>query len=695
MPSHYVSSSTGTIQLYGNTSRTSRVVETLTSSAEITVLKENEGQNCDFHFVSSSANQGYILRDYVFRLPDTPQSAPFVCNVGNVNTSYIAPEWYLLAEDRPYIDQSTLEYCTCVTYNSLSLRGVDEKQIIKQGIIQLCKFYNKAYSDEKIEEYMSYYLFARVVDSYIPYRKFMRVKYLVGIPKKYFDALPEALENQIVAPLQRDLTKANFILKIDLKEKVNLFTSLINILDLYKTDVFFSNSSLVFNEETVTGQNDIFQNPIARKVDFEQKKQNVIAFEQRLDELLNLNGFPSSLENSDINKIEIHFLLNDDCNILYDVAVSINGFCSNLRRGIESFLKSEPVSDPTTINFINNIHNINSVQKCKVPWYEFIELYFYPPVLVLEPIEDSSSTPREIFDKLYNFFLAEKGRRKNMPIMTSKELQDLTNTVNEFRDPKNFLGTIIPFYRLVDQGSTKSPKDLEKVLKDLDKSIDESPIAKDDIYVIETGIFDTTYAIVEKTTSTISGSTGETWKATKAYRYDETILKINTDPASVNIVFEEATTFEEAIQENFTLYKANKAEIAKNQLDKNVLYKIYDFLNRVGFCKLTDVALGCLMSIVRTIASPAEIKTILQISELTNFEYDKMINDIIPYLPQEQQQLIYEQLLIEIGCVNTDALKYILKANLTTEEFRALNVQSASYEQIVTEVAKKMSMSVK
>lgn len=684
MPSHYVSSSTGTIQLYGNTSRTSRVVETLTSSAEITVLKENEGQNCDFHFVSSSANQGYILRDYVFRLPDTPQSAPFVCNVGNVNTSYVAPEWYLLAEDRPYIDQSTLEFCTCVTYNSLSLRGVDEKQIIKQGIIQLCKFYNKAYSDEKIEEYMSYYLFARVIDSYIPYRKFMRVKYLVGIPKKYFDALPEALENQIVAPLQRDLTKANFILKIDLKEKVNLFTSLINILDLYKTDVFFSNSSLVFNEETVTGQNDVFQNPIARKVDFEQKKQNVIAFEQRLDELLNLNGFPSSLENSDINKIEIHFLLNDDCNIVYDVAVSRNGFCSNLRRGIESFLKSEPVSDPTTVNFINKIHNINSIEKCKVPWYEFVELYFYPPVLVIEPVEDSSSTSREVFDKLYNFYLAEKERRKNMPIMTDKEIKDLTNTVNEFRDPKNFLGTIIPFYRLVDQGSTKSPKDLEKVLKDLDKSIDESPIAKDDIYAVPF-TFEETAEGKQFVYYQVSKNADDKWELGGRYNYDTSLLKINTDPASVTLT-SGATK---------SLYKANKAEIAKNQLDKNVLYKIYDFLNRVGFCKLTDVALGCLMSIVRTIASPAEIKTILQISELTNFEYDKMINDIIPYLPQEQQQLIYEQLLIEIGCINTDALKYILKANLTTEEFRSLNVQSASYEQIVTEVAKKMSMSVK
>jgi hypothetical protein len=685
MASHYVSSSISpTIALYGNKSTTSRIIETLTSSAEIVVLKENEGQNCEFHFVSSSTNQGYILKEFIYRLPDTPESAPFVCYVGTENTSYVPPEWYLLAEDRPYIDQATLEYCTCVTYNSLSLRGISEQEIIKQGIKQLCKFYNKAYSDDAIETYMSYYLFARIADTYIPFRKFMRVKYLVSIPRKYFDALPDALENQLIAPLQRDLTKANFILKINLKEKTNLFKNLINLLSLYQTDIFFSNSTLVFNQETIIGEDELLQNSIVKKVDFKQKRQNVINFEQRLDELLSLNGFPISLDNNDLANIEIHLLLNEDCNILYDVAVSRNGSCLKLRKGIEFFLKTEPVSDPTTINFVRNIYAINSIQKCKVPWYEFTEIYFYPSISVLQPVEDSNLTSKEVFDNLYSFFQSQRELAKNRPILTLEETIELTKTINEFRNPKNFLNTTIPFYTLIDQGSTTSPRDLEKTLEDLDKSIDESPLAKEDIYLVN---------MVGPIVSDINGyyyvsKIGNIWRLGKQYLGNTEIIKLDTENTRVEIIVEGYP------KEIHTLFKVNKADYAKSQIDKGILFKVYEFLNKIGFCKLTNVGLGCLMSLARTILSPIEIKTILEITELTNFDYEKMINDIIPYLPKEQQQLVYEQLLIEIGCLNEDALRYILKMNLTLDEYRSLELQSASYDQIVKEVAKKMSMSV-
>jgi hypothetical protein len=53
----------------------------------------------------------------------------------------------------------------------------------------------------------------------------------------------------------------------------------------------------------------------------------------------------------------------------------IDNICKKLRKGIDAFLKSEPVMDETTVNFVKYIHNINQIDKCKVPWYDFAERY--------------------------------------------------------------------------------------------------------------------------------------------------------------------------------------------------------------------------------------------------------------------------------------------------------------------------------
>ena len=376
------------------------------------------GFNCNYHHVSSSSNSGYVLSEYIYALEGTPPSAPHVSNPPNYNFAFIEPEWHMLTEYQPYINEKTREYCICVTSNSLVIGDIDENTILKQGIKSLFKFYNKPYDDATIEKYMGYYIFGKVKDYYVPFRPFMRTKYLVSIPTKYFDAIDDDITSVSVTPLGRDMSKVNFVLDLDLKEIKQRFDSLESILGLYNTDVTFSNTTLVFStsnlitSNSTSGSSDILQNDVVSELSFDEKKKNIIKFKQELDNLLSLNNIQPEPEQTMIQDVRVQFAINSDCNIIYDVAAKINGVCTNLRKGIESFLKSEVVSDPTTVNFIKYIYNINEIEKCKVPWYTFAEKYIFPSVTVSAPTLEDNVSSYEQFKKLYNLFLSFQQHKK-------------------------------------------------------------------------------------------------------------------------------------------------------------------------------------------------------------------------------------------------------------------------------------------
>jgi hypothetical protein len=84
------------------------------------------------------------------------------------------------------------------------------------------------------------------------------------------------------------------------------------------------------------------------------------------------------------------------------------------------------------------------------------------------------------------------------------------------------------------------------------------------------------------------------------------------------------------------------------------------------------------------------IDTTLTFGVLKNYKYDELMYEILPYLPNEQQQFVYEQMLLNLSCVNKSALLYVLKTNLSQEEYTSLNLENASYEDIVKETSKRM-----
>lgn len=678
MSSHYVSSSNATdaIKLYKNSSLLSQAIETLPQNSEITVIDEYFGRTCEYHFVSSSTNSGFVLNQYIYPLSGTAESAPYVCGTRPI-AAYAEPSWYLLPETEPFINDNTNEYCVCITSDSLIPSEVNEQEILKKGVGVLLRYYNKSgsYDESVIDKYLSYYIFAKVKDSYVPFRPLMRVKYLVAIPSKYFDAIEDDKLATFLTPLERDYSDVDFVLKINIKELTSKFDSLASLLRLYGADLFSSNTTLVLSTSTLFGNEEFTQNPGVDEMDFSGKAENVADFKNRLQNLLTRNGYDYSPAPNVIDEVNIQFAINSECNILYDVAVEINGQCQKLRKGIEPFLKSEPVTDPTTINFIKQIHNINKIDKCKVPWYDFAEQYVYPPVEVQAPVVDEDVPDYEQFKKLFNLFISFQDRTSQQPVKTLEQLYE--EEVEKFTQDLNYIVTATPLLSSIFQGDNEfDPTNLEKTFKKIEKAFYSTPLANKDVYAIkESGEF----REIDLSTN-VKGEISIIDRATFRLYTEEPTIELDGIEYAVYYSSKRA-------QQAYEAQKAGDAML-------NQLREIQNFLNKVGICKIIDLLWGCIISLLR--AFGVDVDKTIEVAVLKNFNYDQIINDIIPYLPSEQQQFLYEQILLELGCINQDSMLYTLKSYLSSDEYTTLNLESsgATYEDIVKQVASKMVITI-
>lgn len=677
MASHYISSSiaTQTFKLYKNAFATSQVIETLSQNAEIIVLDEYFGRTCEYHYISSSTNTGFLLNQYIYPLSGTAESAPYICGAQS-NPAYIEPNWYSLSETEPFINDSTNEYCVCITSDYLTPSQVDENEILKKGVGVLLRYYNKSgsYDDTAIDKYLRYYIFAKIKDNYVPFRPLMRTKHLVTIPVKYFDAIEDDKTAVSITPLERDLSEVDFILKIDLKEMINKFDSLVSLLRLYNTDIITTNSFLVFSTSTLFGSENIQQNPGVDEMDFSGKAENIEDFKNRLENLLTINNYNPRPEVNMIDDINIQFAINSECNIIYDVAIEVNGQCKKLRRAIEPFLKAEPVTDPTTVNFVRQIHNINEIDKCKVPWYDFAEQYVYPPVEVQASVIDDSEPSYEQFKKLFNLFISFQETSSQQPVKTLEKLIEEEN--QKFQYDLDYLTKSTPLLRYLYSGDNElDPTNLDVTFKKITQSV-TSPITNKDVYVIQEE---------------------ENYREVTVNKTNETAIK-----GEISIVnkgtFRIYTEIPRVIIDGYekTLYFSSKQSQSKQEAQdalqaiKSRLRKISDFLHKIGICKFVDLVWGCLTALLRALG--VDVDKVIEVSVIKNFNYDQIINDIIPYLPAEQQQFLYQQLLTELGCVNQDAMLNVLKRYLSSEEYTTLNLESAgaTYEDVVAVVASKM-----
>jgi len=133
-----------------------------------------------------------------------------------------------------------------------------------------------------------------------------------------------------------------------------------------------------------------------------------------------------------------------------------------------------------------------------------------------------------------------------------------------------------------------------------------------------------------------------------------------------------------------------KEQNASKKAEEFLLVKVYDYLNKVGICRLIDFSLGCLANNINDFVD-IDLEATMTMGTIKSLDTEELLTNVVPSLPKDQQQIFYNALLLDNSYINSKSLLYQLKTTLPTEQYEALNLENASYENIVSITAQLMS----
>jgi len=692
MSTHYLLSSsepTNPIVGYNFYDLDSEQIATFQPFTQVTVLEEFVGNLCNFHKILLDDNsQLYVLSEFINKLPSTLDSAPYVCSNQQKNYSYVEPEWSSLPIDKPFFNEKTLEYCMPIVVNSINLNNLENLKLNakKDGLSKLLEYYNKKNDESTIKTLLNYYIFANVKDIYVPYRPLQKIKMLISVENKYFDAVPYNIraESEPIAENEN----GNFIVRFDTNTIKTIFKSVELNLKNYNDDIYFSNSKI--EVRLGTDGNGVFNSSkqIRQQLSLLEKSQKINKFFNSLSNLLLENNF-------DINQKDqfIELLINDECNIIYDVSVNSNSSCKQLRVGIKQFLKTDPINDPTTVCFVKNADRISKIEKCKVAWPEFVETYVYPRTIVrnisindvVQNFEKNKYEYLRDFLQLVNSF---QEQQKLSPVKSYKQVFEEEAEIAKLKttaiwDLFSNSPNIGPLYRQLYKGDNFFDRsNIDKTLENLEVSISQSPPTSNKKFAYSPQL--NIYKVVEETKD-------ENGNIVYKFTEDQQQKQLN-DLILFDKVSPNKTVETNSGNISSPIYLAKNNPNYSKTGERFFFIQLYEILNKVGLCTIVDFTNNCVSSLAREFIS-ADFDVSIAVGQITSLSSKEVKEDVVPYLPKEQQEFVYNELLNKISCLNSYALLYILKRTLPEQQYTELGLENASYEDIVFEVSKLMSTS--
>ena len=352
MATHFLSSSiNSTTTLY-------RVASAITvnghvpnsSNQIVTVVEEFEGVNCEFNLVQIDNNTAYVKTENLFRLSGTPLSAPYTCSF-YYNSNYLSPDWIASPLNIPFYDAKQTKYKIPIltNYKTISNQETFERESIKQGTIELLKYYNKDTSDLNVNKLLSYYKFADFEDFYVRPISNTRIKALISVPAKYFNAQP-SLTN--VLDIGSGVEVFNLSTK-DLRKK----------LQYIKIMFEFFNKSLTTTNTTI------------ENFSLLNEYEKIINFYEQLLRLFELNDLVIK-DNVD----ETLEIVLDNCGRFFAASLNDGQKCNYPVVGLTTIRNNEYGRNPRILNFIKNIDSMYLLDPCRTSIAEFFTRYvLYPP----------------------------------------------------------------------------------------------------------------------------------------------------------------------------------------------------------------------------------------------------------------------------------------------------------------------------
>jgi hypothetical protein len=399
MATHYLSSSTTeSTTLYRVASSNTANEQVLNRSNQtVTLIEEFEGVNCEFNLVQLNNRNVYVKTENLFRLSGTPPSAPHTCSF-YYNSNYLSPDWIALPLNTPFYDAKQTKYQIPIltNYKTISNQETFEKESIKQGTIGLLKYYNKDTSDRNVSKLLSYYKFADFEDFYVRPISNTRIKALVSVPAKYFNAEP-SFPN--VLDIENGVQVFNLSTK-DLRKK----------LQYIKTIFEFFNKSLTITNTTI--ENFSLLNEYDKIINFYE--QLLRLFE--LNDLVIKDNVDETLE-----------IVLDNCGRFFAASLNNGESCNYAVVGLSTVRNNEYARNPRTLNFIKNIDSMYLLDPCRTSIAEFFTRYvLYAPnvqsIAGIKPLAELYN-----FNELLSFVtnIVNKLNSVSLNTKTTQEYEDM------------------------------------------------------------------------------------------------------------------------------------------------------------------------------------------------------------------------------------------------------------------------------
>ncbi|MEO5367127.1 MAG: hypothetical protein H7831_12430 [Magnetococcus sp. WYHC-3] len=352
------------------------------------VYVENQHPDIDLNYADIKAVQDFqplfAFAEFIQPLQRAKPLLPvscMTCNKPKPLTRKVFPGWIDLTLCDPWFDEETCAYYIAVKtgYESSNDSQIaeQEKEAMITGINVLLDFYTKQRTpNDVIDKYMAAYAFAEIYEWYLDPRPGSTMKFLVRIPAKYFDAIPEIADDLAGVPnsetgkLPEGFRTTHFLaskIEDELEEVATYF-------DDYANDVQDWGKVLP-------------------DFDFVEEAERIRSFIPVFQKFLEWNG--SSLNTEEEVSYELGFEGKPCFNILY-VLESQQGSSLSLRIGFDCFKMSEPIKYGRTMGYVFYASEIIRDRKQgKLVWSEFINAYTCDPPI----IRPSNPVPPRIQEK--------------------------------------------------------------------------------------------------------------------------------------------------------------------------------------------------------------------------------------------------------------------------------------------------------
>lgn len=358
----------------------SRVITRLSHKSLVVVERERVGPNGEYHYVKVvdtnpevDGLEGYVDYERLEKLPGVAYSLPvvFKCKRNHDKNrdfcSLSEPQWFTTTE--PYLDTFECQYKINIVTNYTETGGDSAlkarmKEQIPVAVGRLLEYYDKVRSSQQLDNVLGAFKFAEAVGWNLDLTDpNSRLKVLVSVPARYFDALPDSPSNLSSTGelVERHATLTCSTVDRDIERLAGKMRS------------WGSSYSWQKNASTYSGPE-----PFYKEFNFEREARRLESFLSKLRRLLVLNG--KGIRKRSQDTIELG--MTREYELVYVLLTDDTG-SHKMRVGLNALKKIDPFNNPRTLAYIFFLFEItnefNTSNGIKGGWPVFLKKFTFPP----------------------------------------------------------------------------------------------------------------------------------------------------------------------------------------------------------------------------------------------------------------------------------------------------------------------------